>query len=258
MTTPFVQPELSFIDVDGRRIAVRHRRAAPGQPTVMFLPGYASDMDGIKANAIDRFAAAAGLACLRMDYSGTGSSQGEFAAGTLDRWLDEVVAAVDDLVEGPVVLVGSSMGGWVALLAALRRPQKVAALLGIAAAPDFTNWGYSADEKATLARDGKLERRNPNGPEVSVTHGGFWQSGEGNRLLDAPIALAIPVRLIHGIEDRAVPVSIALQLVDRLESPDVQLRLIKSGGHNLSEPPEIDTILAELRQLVDLCRAYTT
>src|SRR3712207_4371042 len=126
------QPELRFLDVGERRIAYRLR---PGSsPTLVFLPGYASDMEGTKALALDGFAAEHGLAMLRLDYSGTGSSDGEFEEGTLGRWLDEALAAIDGLTHGPLILIGSSMGGWIALHVALQRPKRVAALVGIAAA----------------------------------------------------------------------------------------------------------------------------
>ena len=250
MVTPRPEPELSHIECEGRRIAMRHRPASDGQPTALFLPGYASDMAGIKARAIDDHCAHRGLGCLRIDYSGTGLSPGEFADGTLDRWIDEVLAAIDGLPEGKILLVGSSMGGWIALHAALRRSDRVAALLGIAAAPDFTEWGFAdAEEKAVLLREGRLERLRPDG-SVWLRTRVFWQSGQDLRLLDAPIRLPIPVRLVHGADDGAVPSTIALRLFDRLESNDVQLRLIKGSGHNLSEPHEIAIILSELDQLV--------
>ena len=263
MTSPASEPDLSYLVLgDGQRIAIRHRVAQAGQPTILFLPGYASDMAGLKATAIDQFCAAQGFGCLWLDYSGTGQSAGEFAEGTLERWLDEVLAVIDRAAPAErLIVAGSSMGGWIALLAALRRPDRVAALLGIAAAPDFTDWGYSADDKAALLRDGRLEQFNPDGPGSSITHRGFWQSGEALRLLDAPIELSIPVRLIHGVDDGTVPITVPLKLVEQIASPDVQLRLIKSGGHNLSGPHEIDAILRELGDLaalVDLSRPLTT
>ena len=242
----------SFDPGDGGRIATTLRLATdPARPTLVFLPGYASDMTGTKALAVDAFAGATGCACLRLDYSGTGASGGDFADGTLARWLDEVLAAIDQLTEGRVILVGSSMGGWLMLLAALRRPERIAALVGIAAAPDFTEWGYSTDETAELLETGKYERPNPYGPEPSVTWRGFWESGQTLRLLDAPIAIDCPVRLLRGDQDEEVPVAIALRLLARLRSADVQLHLLKGGGHRLSEPREIDALLRTLAPLVE-------
>ncbi|MDQ3074330.1 MAG: lysophospholipase [Pseudomonadota bacterium] len=248
------EPALAFVDRgDGQRIAIRHRPASAGQPAILFLPGYASDMAGQKAVAIDHYCAARGLGCIRLDYSGTGHSEGDFAAGTLARWLADALAVVDRVVHaGPLVVMGSSMGGWIALHVALRRPERVAAILGIAAAPDFTHWGYSPEEKAVLLRDGWLGRPNAYGPEPSIMHRPFWQSGEALRLLDAAIDLALPVRLIHGDQDTEVPLSIALKLIEQLRSADVQLRLIKGGGHRLSDPHEIHAILVELAGLVEL------
>jgi pimeloyl-ACP methyl ester carboxylesterase len=244
--------ELAYFDPgDGRRIAYRYREPASGTPTVLFLPGYASDMEGAKAEAIDAFCAARGLGCLRMDYSGTGSSGGEFAAGTLTRWLEEVLAAIDMLTEGPLIVVGSSMGGWLALHVALKRKDRVQALLGIAAAPDFTDWGYTVEEKETLNLDGKLERPDPYGPEPAVTYLGFAASGESHRLLYSPIDLIIPIRLVHGELDEEVPMGVPIKLLADLRSSDVQLRLIKGAGHRLSEPHEIHAILVELAGLVE-------
>ena len=250
---PAPDPELTYLDPgDGRRIAIRHRVAGAGRPTVLFLPGYASDMAGAKAVAIDQFCAHRGLGCLRIDYSGTGSSAGAFPDGTLDRWLGEVLAAIDlSVPAGKIIVAGSSMGGWIALHAALRRPARVAAVLGIAAAPDFTDWGFTPEEKETLAATGRLERFNPYGPEPSITHRAFWQSGAAHRVLHAPIDLTIPIRLVHGEIDDVVPMGVPIKLLADLRSSDVQLRLIKSGGHRLSEPHEIHAILVELQGLIE-------
>lgn len=245
-------PPLAYFDPgDGRRIAYHQRSAKPGWPTVLFLPGYASDMEGAKAVAIDGFCGSRGLGCLRLDYSGTGSSGGSFEEGTLGRWLEEVLAAIDLLTEGPVILAGSSMGGWLALHAALQRQDRVKALLGIAAAPDFTDWGYTAEDKAAITRDGRLEQPNPYGEEPAVTWRGFWESGASHRLLYTTIDLTIPVRLVHGDADQEVPVGVPIKLMGDLRSSDVQLRLIKNGGHRLSEPHEIHAILVELLGLVE-------
>ncbi|MEO6248445.1 MAG: alpha/beta hydrolase, partial [Sphingomicrobium sp.] len=226
-------PDLAYFDPgDGRRIAVRHRAPAdPARPTLVFLPGYASDMEGAKALGVDALAAATGCGCLRFDYSGTGSSGGDFADGTLARWIDEALGLIDRLVEGRIILVGSSMGGWIALHVALRLPDRVAALIGIAAAPDFTDWSFSPDEKIKLLQDGRLERSSPDGPFPFVTHRAFWQSGEALRLLGRPIVIDCPVRLLHGEKDDVVPVGVPLKLLAQLRSSDVQLTLVKDGGH---------------------------
>ena len=209
----------------------------------MFLPGYASDMEGTKAVVLDAFAEARGLAMLRFDYSGTGSSEGSFEDGTLGGWLDEALHLLDTQTEGAVVLVGSSMGGWIALLMAKHRPERISALVGIAAAPDFTDWGYSDSEKRIMRQSGRLEQPNPYGPEPQVTTQHFWESGEALRLLHEPIPVECPVRLIHGDADCDVPPSVAVKTMQQLRSADVQLLVLKGGGHRLSARHEIEAIL---------------
>jgi pimeloyl-ACP methyl ester carboxylesterase len=238
-----------FTHGEGTRIAFRRR---PGRsPTLLFLPGYASDMAGTKAEALDAFAARHGLAMLRFDYSGTGASGARFDEGTLERWLDEALSVADRLSEGPLVLVGSSMGGWLALHVALRRPQRVAALVGIAAAPDFTDWGYTPAQKAELRQRERLCRDNPYGGDPQLTTLRFWESGERLKLLAAPIEIACPVRLVHGDADSDVPLGIALRLLAQLRSSDVQLNIIKNAGHRLSEPHEIEAILRTVAALLE-------
>lgn len=233
--------DLSFLNVGGRRIAYRLR--AGTSPTLVFLPGYASDMEGAKALALDAFAERRGLAMLRMDYSGTGSSEGGFEEGTLAGWLAEALAAIDELAEGPLVLIGSSMGGWIALHLALLRPERVKALVGIAAAADFTEWGFSDAQKKALGEHGRLEEPNPYGPEPQVFTRDFWESGQQLRLLNREIAVDCPVRLVHGAADAEVPVEVATRTMRQLRSADVQLLVLKGGGHRLSEPHEIEAIL---------------
>jgi pimeloyl-ACP methyl ester carboxylesterase len=231
-------PELQQIDVAGRRIAYRRREG--GSPGLLFLPGYASDMEGAKATALDAFAKERGLAMLRLDYSGTGSSGGGFEDGTLALWLEESLTALDQLTNGPVILIGSSMGGWIALHLAQLRPERVRALIGIAAAPDFTDWGFTRDQAAQL------------GDETRPTRA-FWESGQKLRLFDQPqIAVDCPVRLIHGEHDDDVPLDIAFRTMRALRSSDVQVRVIKDGGHRLSEPHEISAILETAGSLLEL------
>ena len=241
--------EIQHLELMGRRIAYRPREG--GSPAILFLPGYASDMDGTKAVAMDAFAKAKGLGMLRFDYSGTGSSDGAFEEGTLGGWLDEALHMLDNLVDGPAVLVGSSMGGWLALLMAKHRPARVSAIVGIAAAPDFTDWGYPESQKHVLREAGRLEEPNPYGPEPQVTTFGFWESGEALRLLDGPIPVDCPVRLVHGDADREVPLEIALRTVEKLRSSDVQLLVLKGGGHRLSQDHEIEAILRTLNAVLE-------
>ena len=242
---------LLHFDVRGREIAYRLRPG--GAPTLIFLPGYASDMEGAKALALDAFAKWRGLGLLRFDYSGTGSSSGAFEDGTLALWVEESLEAIDALTEGPLILVGSSMGGWIALHLAELRPERVEGLVGIAAAPDFTDWGFCDHLKDRLSSGETLRRQSPYGGE-QVTTAAFWSSGQQLRLLDREIAVDCPVRLLHGERDEDVPLDIALRTMRALRSADVQLNLIKCGGHRLSEPHEIDAILRTVAALLEPAR----
>lgn len=245
---------LSYFDPgDGRRIAYRLRPAKPKVqgPALVFLPGYASDMEGTKAVEIDAFAAAAGLAFLRLDYSGTGSSGGDLAEGTLDRWLDEVVSAIDILIEGPVLVIGSSMGGWLALHAALKRPNRVKGVVGIAAAPDFTDWGISPEERESLVSTARFERPGHDGGPPQVTHARLVASGTPLRLLRSPILISCPVRLIHGDKDEEVPIGVPVRLLEDIHSGDVQLTIIKWGDHRLSKPHEIEASVRTIAVLAE-------
>ncbi|MEO8546798.1 MAG: alpha/beta hydrolase [Sphingomicrobium sp.] len=244
------RPDIAYLDGrGGRRLAYRLR---PGSaPTLVFLPGFASDMDGAKAVALDAYAARRGAAMLRFDYSGTGSSDGNFADGTLDRWRDDALAVIDALVEGPLILIGSSMGAWIALHIALALPGRVAALVGIAAAPDFTDWGFSEELKREVLEHGKIERPDRYGSEPYTTTRAFWQSGEAMRLLDAPIAVDCPVRLVHGDADADVPLAVEIRLMEQLRSADVQLNIVKGGGHRLSEPHQIEAIVRTVAALLE-------
>ncbi|CAN5214445.1 alpha/beta hydrolase [soil metagenome] len=241
--------DLRHVDFDGKHLAYRQRNGR--SPTLLFLPGYASDMEGAKALALDDFAKRSGHALLRFDYSGTGSSEGSFDDGTLAGWIDEALHMLDQLTKGPAVLVGSSMGGWIALHLALQRPERIAALVGIAAAPDFTDWGFTDEKRTELRSAGRLEEPNPYGPEPFVTTLGFWQSGQQLLLLERPIALDCPVRLIHGDQDNDVPLPVAYRLLQQLRSADVQLTIVKGGGHRMSQRHEIDAILRAVAALVE-------
>jgi pimeloyl-ACP methyl ester carboxylesterase len=241
---------ISYLDRPGGRLAWR-RREGRG-PMLLFLPGYMSDMEGGKATALDAWAEREGRAMLRIDYRGCGASGGAFEAQTLAGWRDDVLAAIDTLVEGPVLLVGSSMGGWLMLLAALARPERVAGLVGIAAAPDFTDWGFTPEQKNRILEEGRLEEPSPYGEAPEVTTRAFWESGEALKLLDAPVPIGCPVRLLHGLADADVPWRVSLRLMERLRSPDVQACLIKDGDHRLSRAGDIARLIATVDQLLKI------
>ena len=233
-----------------RPLAYRHRTGTG--PTIIFLPGYMSDMEGTKALALDAWAQEEGRAFLRFDYGGCGASGGEFETQSLADWRDDVLAMIDQVAEGPVVLVGSSMGGWLMLLAALARPERVAGLVGIAAAPDFTAWGFSQEEKMTLLQSGRLERPSAYGDQPMIFSRTFWQSAEAHRLLPAPIAVECPVRLLHGQQDADVSWAYALELMKLLHSSDVQTHIVKDGDHRLSRDRDIALLIATVKGLLEV------
>jgi len=234
---------------DGRRIAFRHVRGAG--PALVFLPGYMSDMAGSKATALLAWAEAQRRECLLLDYSGCGESTGRFADGTLSRWSEEVVAVVAARIADPVVLVGSSMGGWLMLLAGRALRGQLAGLVGIAAAPDFTDWGCSSEQRARLATGETVYEDNPYGPEATPIHPGFWGDGEVQRVLGGEIALDCPVRLLHGQADEVVPPEISLRLARALRSQDVQVTLVKGGDHRLSRESDIALLLRTVAALTE-------
>lgn len=236
---------------DGQRIAFRH--TAGTGPALVFLPGYKSDMAGGKAQALFDWAAASGRACLLLDYSGCGESSGDFADGTLSKWRDEVLALIEAQLTGRIVLIGSSMGGWLMLLAGLalgaEDPERLAGLVGIAAAPDFTEWGYPAELKAALQRGETVYEENPYGPEPTPTYAGFWADGQANLLLGSDLALACPIRLLHGQADTDVPWEVSMRLAAVAHSADVQVTLIKDGDHRLSREGDIALLLRTVAAL---------
>lgn len=222
-------------------------------PSVVFLPGFRSDMTGDKATALAAFCAGRGPAMIRFDYSGHGSSGGRFEDGTIGRWTEDALAVVDRLTGGPLVLIGSSMGGWIALLAALARPQRVAALIGIAAAPDFTEalmWeAMTFEERARIMRDGILHVPSQYGEPYPVTRA-LIEDGRTRLLLNEPITIDCPVRLLHGQRDPDVPWEMALRIAEQLTSLDVQMTLVKDGDHRLSRPHDLALLCRTLAPLL--------
>lgn len=246
---------VQYLDRTARpRLAYRH--IAGSGPAIVFLPGYMSDMAGGKATALFDWAASEGRACLLLDYAGCGLSDGLFAEQNLLDWRGDVLDLIDAKSEGPVIIVGSSMGGWLMLLTALALtardgPARVAGLVGIAAAPDFTDWGFTPEEKAIILAEGELREDTPYSDQPYVTTRAFWQSGEANRLLEAPIPVTCPVRLLHGQEDGDVPPDISLRLAAALASDDVQVTLVKGGDHRLSRGTDIALLIDSVARLTD-------
>lgn len=240
---------------DGASIAYRRVAAPPcdnPSPTVIFLHGLMSDMMGGKAVQLAEHAAARGFPFLRFDTFGHGESSGAFTDGTIGRWRDDALAAIDQLTQGPLVLVGSSMGGWVALLAALARPERVKALLLIAPAPDFTEnamWAGMTDaEKTALARDGIVHLRE--GDRTYPVSRALIEDGRAHLLLRDAIRFSGPVRILQGMRDESVDWRTALSLSDRLQAADVALTLVKDGDHRLSRPQDLARMTRELDSLM--------
>ena len=237
---------------DGNYVA--YARTPGKSPTVVFLGGFRSDMTGTKAVALEAWAEKAGHAFLRFDYLGHGQSSGRFEDGTIGRWKEDALAAIDSLTDGKLVLVGSSMGGWLSLLAAQARPERLAGLVLIAAAPDFTErmllGGLSAEDRAILQRDGRLERPSQYSPEPSVFTWKLIEEGRNHLLLDKPLALPCPVRLLHGQSDPDVPWEYSLQIAKHLDAPEVISTFVKGGDHRLSTPADIARLIAMVEELV--------
>jgi len=239
-----------------RRFASRDAVNAPG---IVFLGGFKSDMTGTKASTLDDFCHARGLGFLRFDYSGHGESSGDFLDGTISRWFTDALAAFDRLTEGPQILVGSSMGGWIMLLVALARPERIKGLVGVAPAPDFTEaliWpSLSESDREKLLREGKLEQPSDYSPEPYVITRALIEDGRRNLLLNNTIDIDAPVRLLHGLNDRDVPHTVSLQLQAKLKSQDVIVQLIKDGDHRLSRPQDLARLCTAVEEVVQLSAA---
>lgn len=236
---------------DGRRVA--HARTAGAKPGVVFLGGFRSDMTGTKATHLEAWARERGRAFLRFDYTGHGASSGRFEDGAIGDWARDAEDAIVGLTEGPQVLVGSSMGGWISLLVAARMPGRVAALIGIAAAPDFTEdsmWaGFGADERRALEIEGLVRVPSEYSDEPDVITRRLIEDGRRHLVLRHPLHLPFPVRLLHGTADADVDVSVALRLLAHATSPDMRLTLVKDADHRFSAPADLDLITATLDAL---------
>ena len=241
---------------DGEQIAY-HAYTGSGDSgvTVVFLGGFMSDMGGTKAVALQEWAQARGQAFVRFDYYGHGESSGAFAKGTISRWADDAIAVIDEVTEGPLVLVGSSMGGWVSLLAARARPGRIAGFVGIAPAPDFTEklmWaGFPEKIRTRIMTEGRYEKPSDYDDGPYIISKALIEDGRDNQLLDAPIALSCPVRILQGMQDPDVPWQHAFKLIDAIESDDLEFTLIKAGDHRLSEPADLARLTRTIEALIE-------
>lgn len=241
-----------LVTPQGRRIAFR--QTAGHGPGVVFLGGFKSDMEGSKAQHLQAWAEATGRAFLRFDYSGHGMSGGDFLEGAIGDWFEDALAVITTLTTGPQLLVGSSMGGWISLLLARAMPERVAGLVGIAAAPDFTEdsmWaGFDAAQRAALLAKGQVELPSDYADEPYVITRRLIEEGRGRLVLRTPLSLPFPVRLLQGTADTDVAPAVALRLLDHATGPDIRLTLVKGADHRFSTPECLALIVASLTELL--------
>jgi pimeloyl-ACP methyl ester carboxylesterase len=241
-----------FLTLSGKRLA--YHLTGGESPTLVFMGGFKSDMTGSKAMALEAHCRARGRRFLRFDYTGHGQSSGTFVEGTIGSWKQDALDMLDRLAGEAYVIAGSSMGAWIALLCALERKGRVRSLLGIASAPDFTErliWDkLPKDEQDKLMREGVFHAPSCDGEEPYPITRALIEEGRRHLLLDGPIALDLPVRLIHGAHDEDVPWLHAVTLMEKLASADVRLTLVKNGGHRLSEPEHLALICEAAESLL--------
>ena len=221
--------------------------------TIVFFPGHGSDMDGTKAIAAADWARENGYGMMRFDYSGHGQSSGDMMDGTIGQWRDDALAVIDHLTTGKLVLVGSSLGGWLMVLAARARPDRIAGMIGIAAAPDFTDdliWDdLTPDQQAAMARDGQIALPNPYAPKDVIYPYQLITEGRNHFVLRDRMATPYPVRLLHGMDDEEVPWQTAEKLAASFDGHDINTILVEGAGHRFSEPDQIDILLANLGEV---------
>ncbi|MHC5306192.1 alpha/beta hydrolase [Bartonella sp. LJL80] len=248
--------EVQFLSLEHGQIAVRARHGT-GNPGLVWLSGYRSDMLGAKAVAVDSFAAAHNLSCLRFDYSGHGESGGDFFQGCISRWLQESLKVFETFCKGPQILVGSSMGGWIALRMAQELRKKNIALAGlvlIAPAPDFTHDliqpQLTDQQKRALDSQGYFEIPSEYGPEPTPFTKILLEDGEENRVMRGLIDVGCPVHILQGMQDKDVPYHHTLELLEHLPLDDVTLTLIRDGDHRLSRPQDLASLDNALSMLI--------
>jgi len=235
---------------EGRKLAYHQTKGTLDKPGLVFLGGFKSDMEGTKAIYLQDWAEDAQRDFLRFDYSGHGQSSGDFLEGCIGDWAQDAMDMIGEVTDGPQILVGSSMGGWMSLLVARAMPEKVTGLVGIAPAPDFTEdsmWGgFSADQKHELARDGQVALPSEYSDDPYIITAKLIEDGRENLVLRAPLSLPFPVRLLYGTADADVDISVPLRILDHADCADMQLTLVKGADHRFSEPQQLALIRAAI------------
>ncbi len=238
--------------------AIAYHQTSGKSPGVIFLPGFMSDMTGGKATALEAYCKSIGQAFLRFDYTGHGQSSGAFTDGTIGSWSEDAIYALDKLTEGPQILVGSSMGGWVMLLTALARPERIGGLVGIAPAPDFTIDLFEKElnhaQRQEMEETGMVLVPSEYGPEPTPFTKKLIDDGKNHLLLRSVIELDCPVRLLHGMKDPDVPWETSLRIADKLKAQDVVMTFIKDGDHRLSRDEDIDRLKKTVGDLIKQVR----
>ncbi len=244
-----------FLTTPQRRKIAYHQTQGLG-PGIVFLGGFRSDMSGTKAEFLQNWAAQQGRAFLRFDYSGHGQSSGDFLDGAIGDWFEDALAALT-LTTGPQILVGSSMGGWIALLLARAVPERIAGLVGIAAAPDFTEdgmWaGFSASQQAELMAQGQIAQPSEYSADPYVITRRLIEEGRGRLVLRTPLDLRFPVRFLQGDADVDVPVTAALRLLEHATGPDIRLTLVKAADHRFSTPACLEVMTTAVAEVLAGC-----
>ncbi len=262
MSDPAASSAPEFLELsDGRRIAYRRtpsRSVAEAGVGAIFLGGFRSDMTGSKAERLEDWARRSGRAFVRFDYTGHGASSGAFDEGSIGAWADDAYEAFTRLTAGPQIVVGSSMGGWIALLLVKRLQEarqagRVAGLVGIAAAPDFTEdlmWAKMSDaNRQALETDGFFDEPSPYDEAPTRITKTLIEDGRERLVLRSPLALRAPMRLLHGSADPDVPLSVGLRLLHHVDCKDARLVVLKGAGHRLSEPAELDLLEKTVEEL---------
>ncbi len=252
-------PPRIFTRHGGVSIAYQRFEGKSDLPGVIFLGGFNSDMTGTKAVALERFCSARDQSFLRFDYQGHGQSSGRFEDGTIGQWRDDAVAVFDALTSGPQILVGSSMGGWLALLLTLARPERVVGLACVAPAPDFTQalmWPrLPAAAREEIMNKGMTRLASSYDPAGYLLTRALFEDGKRHCLLDAPIALGCPVRILQGTADPDVPWQHAIRLAEAIDHDDVLVTLVKNGDHRLSDDANLTRLDAMVLELSNLAEA---